>query len=525
MALRTSADEHSTEVTGLISDLYAISSSLSSLEDLSKDARYRRNWSRIHSDLELVRSSLKYTIEDIFDFFGRLNGADSPPETFKRVWVSMGRFFWDESQYSLATRFAKYKTFLRELGDLVKDRGHDSPLLAGFRSGVKSLLAVQEKRLVPSLSRLSLGRNPPSSGSAAEPISPVSDRRRNDRRRRRSYERTRPPGLSPQSPLSPVSGTFSDVPPSVPEAPGSPLTGSASATTNTSTNASTSTSIQPDVIQYHWIKDVFTGYDTETPLPPSREKAGCFDDPHTNIKQVLREQGFERILQLAFNDAMEMTVYFYLREKDHRARIVCKVPHPTRPSEYYCLPLNMLEIIRSGSCLQLCRRRNGGSELVLWATLKFTDIESMVVFFCSFLALRSQDAGKPVVNIRDHELEGEDELYGGQIIDDDYPHALRVYQDTITGAVRLQASVHLSDMDRTPVWTAFVTPHLGRRGWLRLSGPKTVVVRDLNPIIMMSADDYNPPQLETGEHVLKFTSRGDADAFLDTMEEAAMTFS
>lgn len=69
--------------------------------------------------------------------------------------------------------------------------------------------------------------------------------------------------------------------------------------------------------------------------------------------------------------------------------------------------------------------------------------------------------------------------------------------------------VLLSDPDyRTPVWTAFVTPHLGRRGWLRLSSPRTVLVRDLNPIIMMSADDYNPPQLESGEHVLRFTSRG-----------------
>lgn len=35
-----------------------------------------------------------------------------------------------------------------------------------------------------------------------------------------------------------------------------------------------------------------------------------------------------------------------------------------------------------------------------------------------------------------------------QIIDDNYPHALRVYQDTVTGAVRLQASVHRGDMDR-----------------------------------------------------------------------------
>lgn len=148
-------------------------------------------------------------------------------------------------------------------------KGNDSPLLAGFRNGIKTLLAAQEKRLAPRMARLSLGRNPPSSSSVPEPASPPTERRRSqNQRRRRSFERPRPPHLSPQSPLSPASGTFTDIPipPSAPEAPSSPLTGSASATTNTSV------STQSDVIQYHWIKDVFTSYGSETPLPPSTEK-------------------------------------------------------------------------------------------------------------------------------------------------------------------------------------------------------------------------------------------------------------
>jgi hypothetical protein len=35
-----------------------------------------------------------------------------------------------------------------------------------------------------------------------------------------------------------------------------------------------------------------------------------------------------------------------------------------------------------------------------------------------------------------------------QILDDTYRHALRIYHDTVSGAIRLQASVHLSEMDR-----------------------------------------------------------------------------
>jgi hypothetical protein len=112
------------------------------------------------------------------------------------------------------------------------------------------------------------------------------------------------------------------------------------------------------------------------------------------------------------------------------------------------MPLNLLEIVRVGSCLNLCRRRRGGYELVLWANLKFSTIEQMVLFFCTFLALRSQDAGRPVESIRDYELDNEEELFGGQILDDNYLHALRIYRDKVSGAVRLQASVHKGEMKR-----------------------------------------------------------------------------
>lgn len=66
-----------------------------------------------------------------------------------------------------------------------------------------------------------------------------------------------------------------------------------------------------------------------------------------------------------------------------------------------------------------------------------------------------------------------------------------------------------------------------------------MLVRELRPTIMMSAEDYDPPLTSSGEHILKFTSRSgefiilvcipdlhsndclDADDFLGAMEEAA----
>lgn len=124
----------------------------------------------------------------------------------------------------------------------------------------------------------------------------------------------------------------------------------------------------------------------------------------------------------------DVSVYFYVREDDSRARILCKARRSRRP-KFYCLPLNMLEVRRIGPCLQLCRRRRSGTELVPWLNLHFESIESMyswsfifvrtnncpemVLFFCTFIALRSQDGHKRVQDIRDYELEAEKELFGG----------------------------------------------------------------------------------------------------------------
>lgn len=58
----------------------------------------------------------------------------------------------------------------------------------------------------------------------------------------------------------------------------------------------------------------------------------------------------------------------------------------------------------------------------------------------------------------------------------------------------------------TPVWTAFVTHNLGKRSWLRSYDSKTVILRDVKPVIFMSVDDYTPPQTLHGQHVLEFTS-------------------
>lgn len=139
MTLRTSADnaedaaagfrmfreplpEHATEITGLIAELYAISTSLKSLEDLTNNRLYRHNLPLAQADLELVCTSLKYTLEDIVDFFGDIEVWRGPQrEIYRRTWTQLSNFFRKEAQYSLAIRLGKYKAFLKELEDLMKE--------------------------------------------------------------------------------------------------------------------------------------------------------------------------------------------------------------------------------------------------------------------------------------------------------------------------------------------------------------------------------------------------------------------
>jgi hypothetical protein len=168
---------------------------------------------------------------------------------------------------------------------------YTSSLLVGLVNGFKTLLSIQDSRFAARFEGMTLRPNDSPPGYRASTPSPVWDppareppvrehpvrerplwerpqreRPVSDRntRRRRSYERTRPPHLSPP-PMSPSSATSSDLPPSVPDIPLSPLT-STSATTTTSQSTS------PDIIKEHWAKDTFGSNSTSTPLPSVRER-------------------------------------------------------------------------------------------------------------------------------------------------------------------------------------------------------------------------------------------------------------
>ena len=110
--------------------------------------------------------------------------------------------------------------------------------------------------------------------------------------------------------------------------------------------------------------------------------------------------------------------------------MVCQWPLGRRDSlrdlPFSCLPLNELHVKRDRSILYLCRAVGGVGGSVAWAQLKFPTIECkfihptssietdqavMIIFHCTFLALRSYDAAKQTREIWDGELKGETRVF------------------------------------------------------------------------------------------------------------------
>ncbi|KAL8716250.1 MAG: hypothetical protein Q9220_000155 [cf. Caloplaca sp. 1 TL-2023] len=222
---------------------------------------------------------------------------------------------------------------------------------------------------------------------------------------------------------------------------------------------------------------------------------------------------------------------------DQRARIHCRLSRNGRSSKQCCLPLTSLSIQRHASTLKLIRV--SGSSKELWANLRFPSYERMyfpqrclkkssdngltheglVLFYCTFIALRSEDRKNPVGYFDDHEIHGEKSVYAGRIIDDNFEHALRVFRDRDCGAIRLQASVLKGELKRTPVWTAFITTHIESQRWMRKAGSKTIHFTDLQRYVFST--EYNPQLGPQGQHELRFQTSRDASEFMSQIDKLA----
>lgn len=256
----------------------------------------------------------------------------------------------------------------------------------------------------------------------------------------------------------------------------------------------------------------------ETDLIP---RSVCLDDDNPKALEWLAE-GYSQLLEMYVHSPRypssinvlksfrpfengDLLVSFYIRICDGRARFLCEKVRPTRQQKDCTIYLTSLDVEREGPFLKFHRISAHQRSRGLWCCLRFRSYEELILLFCTFLALRSQDNGQPLRGIGDWKLAGEEIIFEGDIIDDQFAHRLLLLRDKHSGGIRLQASIIRGDMKNMPVWTAFVTHQIHSRKWMKASGDRTVLLADLYRYIF--DNDYTPPIAPGGEHDLTFTDK------------------
>jgi len=146
----------------------------------------------------------------------------------------------------------------------------------------------------------------------------------------------------------------------------------------------------------------------------------------------------------------------------------------------------------------------------------------MVLFYCTAVAMKRQDQAGIAEGLEDvfdpDELEsiefsgyvikltitGTPLTRRSEIADNRYLHAFRVYKDEDSGCVRFEATARRGPLKTIPIWTAFVTKHIGDRRWMKRVGAATVQFRDFHPYVF--CEGYRPPKGPSGKYQLTFSA-------------------
>lgn len=115
--------EHASDITSTVSELFAISTALRSLEASHAVPALRKNFDRIIDDVELiVRASLRHTVRDILSTMGQMCEGGRVPDqaSYRSSWMSLWSFFHHQAGYSLVLRLKYYRAMLEEMAAIVR---------------------------------------------------------------------------------------------------------------------------------------------------------------------------------------------------------------------------------------------------------------------------------------------------------------------------------------------------------------------------------------------------------------------
>ncbi|KAF2458013.1 hypothetical protein BDY21DRAFT_21451 [Lineolata rhizophorae] len=486
-----------TDISANMSELFAISSTLRAFHHSFSPMELGQPSVMVAQNIAMTLNSLAYTLKSVRDMFGRSKyTAYSGSPQYRALWDDLDSQLRAESNQSLCSRLENYRIFLQGLFDLWM--GTPSAIdLRIFHSEISSLLRRQELADDYAHQGGAMARPPlthfatyPSYAGRSSATSSSND-----------YEPYSGYPYSPEIPMNtPQSPTFSNV---------------SSQTYSSWETYSSSSSGTP----LHWVRKVFDGRHPLTPFRRAGQSTRCVGRDDPQIIDLLERDAFIRVHEMHFEEC-DVRVRFYWRPSDHRARIAyLSHDRNTGLATRFCLPFTALQIRRADSTLQLCRADQGDGRLILWANLKFTAYERMVLFYCAFVAMKHQDHRSSSSSFQDICEPPDNVQFAGEVMDDSFLHIFRVYRDRDSGAVRFETTPRRGKMKGTPIWTAFVTDKVGDRHWMKRIDSKTIQFRGLRPYVF--CDNYVPPRTPSGHFQLKFTSKSDSEQFSHVMSGLA----
>lgn len=219
---------------------------------------------------------------------------------------------------------------------------------------------------------------------------------------------------------------------------------------------------------------------------------------------------------------LSVTLYLHSEGAD-LTRLLCRWMDPHYNAMLSCYGVHELCVRRKGSALQLRRWSNNRAYSTVWLALFFKTWEKMVLFHTSFVALKARCPLTVNTNPEEYKLSGEDRLFQGRILDDQYEHTLTVYQDSKCNGIRLHAAVSRGELKRCPVWTAFVTHTSASPDWITRHSPHRIWVRDIRLYIFCKKYKQSHQTRKGGLFEIRFMEEDAADAFEELFRDEPLS--
>jgi hypothetical protein len=134
---KVAVDDQAAEVTALVSELYAVGSRLRDIDATSQLPDYGPNFRLIEDDLDLVRASLTYTLDDVFRIFGRIGNGERLLTTaaYRQTWKDITYHYQQRGAGRLCSLLETYRLFLVILCNKLKGSSPADPRpQAGFEN-------------------------------------------------------------------------------------------------------------------------------------------------------------------------------------------------------------------------------------------------------------------------------------------------------------------------------------------------------------------------------------------------------